>query len=275
MSTTLTGSDVGEPDGSDILWIWARVDLDDPARDDPVRVGLPFRGNVRTQALSHRTCESRIVRCDQMDDTMDAPRGGATSTEQDRPREGASDPTTDLYVHRHLADGYPGLADLADETFAEMHGQVGDDTPRIDRLLLRFQRLTSLPAGAKIAVVGCGPVPQPIKILRDRGYDATGVEPVGSFVERANRYLGDPGIVRLGAAESIPFPDDSQDVVFLESVLEHVDSPEHSLAEVFRVLRPGGFVYLTTTNRHVVSIPDNGEYTVRLFAKLPRLVQEC
>ena len=71
MSTTLTGSDVGEPDGSDILWIWARVDLDDPARDDPVRVGLPFRGNVRTQALSHRTCESRIVRCDQMDDTMD------------------------------------------------------------------------------------------------------------------------------------------------------------------------------------------------------------
>jgi ubiquinone/menaquinone biosynthesis C-methylase UbiE len=183
------------------------------------------------------------------------------------------DPGADPYAARPLAEGFPGLAELADETFAAMHGGAEDAGPRIDRLLLRFRRLTPLRDGARIAVVGCGPVPQPLRILRDRGFEVTGIEPVESFVERANQYLGDR-IVRVGAAESIPLPDGSQDVVFLESVLEHVDSPELSLTEVFRVLRPGGFAYVTTTNRHTIAYPDNGEFTVGLFGKLPRLVKE-
>jgi 2-polyprenyl-6-hydroxyphenyl methylase/3-demethylubiquinone-9 3-methyltransferase len=180
----------------------------------------------------------------------------------------------DLYVSRPLARGYPGLAQAADETFASMHAHDDDDAPRIDRLLTRFHRLTGVPDGARIAVVGCGPVPQPVRVLRERGYEAVGIEPVRSFVERANRYLGGQDLVLTGAAESIPLADGSQDVVFLESVLEHVDSPEQSLSEVFRVLRPGGLVYVTTTNRLALGYPDNGEYTVPLFGKLPRLVRE-
>jgi SAM-dependent methyltransferase len=180
----------------------------------------------------------------------------------------------DPYASRPLAHGYPGLAELADETFAAMHAQDEDDSARIDRLLTRFRRLSGLPDDGRIAVIGCGPVPQPIRILRERGYEAVGIEPVASFVDRANRYLGGHDLVLTGAAESIPLEDDSQDVVFLESVLEHVDSPEQSLSEVFRVLRPGGFVYLTTTNRLAIGYPDNGEYTVPLFGKLPRLVRE-
>lgn len=181
----------------------------------------------------------------------------------------------DPYASRPLAQGYPGLSELGAETFAAMHADDVDDSPRVDRLLTRFGRLTGLQPGARMAVIGCGPLPQPIRVLRERGYEAVGVEPVPSFVERANGYLGGQGLVLTGAAESIPLPTGSQDVVFLESVLEHVDSPEQSLAEVFRVLRPGGIAYVTTTNRLAIGYPDNGEYTVPLFAKLPRLVREC
>lgn len=181
----------------------------------------------------------------------------------------------DPYLSRPLAQGYPGLAQAADEAFASMHVDDDDDAPRIDRLLTRFRRLSGLPDGAHMAVIGCGPLPQPIRVLRERGHEVVGIEPVRSFVESANRYLGAEGLVLAGAAEAIPLDDASQDVVFLESVLEHVDSPEQSLAEVFRVLRPGGFVYLTTTNRLALGYPDNGEYTVPLFGKLPRLVREC
>jgi SAM-dependent methyltransferase len=186
----------------------------------------------------------------------------------------ASPDAADPYEARPLAEGYPGLAELADTTFAAMHGEAEDAGPRMDRLLLRLRRLTPLPEGAHIAVVGCGPAPQPVRILLDRGFRVTGIEPVGSFVERANAYLGGQPVVKVGAAESIPLADGSQDVVFLESVLEHVDSPELSLAEVLRVLRPGGFAYITTTNRHTIGYPDNGEFAVALYGKLPRLVKE-
>lgn len=181
----------------------------------------------------------------------------------------------DLYASRPLAAGFPGLADAADTTFATAHVDDEDDAPRIDRLLTRFRRLSGVPDGARMAIIGCGPVPQPVRILRQRGFEAVGIEPVASFVERANRYLGVDGLVLTGAAESIPLADGSQDVVFLESVMEHVDSPEQSLAEVFRVLRPGGFAYITTTNRLALGYPDNGEFTVPVFGKLPRLVREC
>ncbi len=44
----------------------------------------------------------------------------------------------------------------------------------------------------------------------------------------------------LGTAERLPFPDSHFDAVWVFDVLEHVDDPERMLAEVARVLRPGG-----------------------------------
>ena len=56
----------------------------------------------------------------------------------------------------------------------------------------------------------------------------------------------DPGGVefRLGTAEGLPFADGEFDFVWIFDVLEHVDSPEKVLAEVARVLRPGGSFHI-------------------------------
>ncbi len=45
---------------------------------------------------------------------------------------------------------------------------------------------------------------------------------------------------RRAAAEALPFPDASFDLVTLDNVLEHVQDREKTLAEIRRVLKPGG-----------------------------------
>jgi SAM-dependent methyltransferase len=50
----------------------------------------------------------------------------------------------------------------------------------------------------------------------------------------------------LGSAEDTGLEDDSFDVVLILSVLEHTADPERVLAEIARVLRPGGRLALTT-----------------------------
>lgn len=62
---------------------------------------------------------------------------------------------------------------------------------------------------------------------------------------QAEKLLGDLNVrnVELVAcsAESLPFPDDTFDMVFSSHVLEHVPDRQKANEEIFRVLRPGGF----------------------------------
>jgi SAM-dependent methyltransferase len=50
----------------------------------------------------------------------------------------------------------------------------------------------------------------------------------------------------LTANSSVPVPDSSFDMVLSTQVLEHVPEPTNYVAECFRVLKPGGFLILTT-----------------------------
>ncbi len=54
-----------------------------------------------------------------------------------------------------------------------------------------------------------------------------------------------------GHATSLPFHDHSLDYVIASHVLEHVANPIAALAEWYRVLRPGGIIYLVVPNRRV------------------------
>ena len=47
----------------------------------------------------------------------------------------------------------------------------------------------------------------------------------------------------IADAHDIPLPDDSVDGVWIQAVLEHVIEPDRVVAEIHRVLRPGGIVY--------------------------------
>lgn len=50
------------------------------------------------------------------------------------------------------------------------------------------------------------------------------------------------------AAEQLPFPDRAFDIVYCFSAIEHVESVEGTVAEMVRVVRPGGLIYVHTPN---------------------------
>ncbi len=54
-------------------------------------------------------------------------------------------------------------------------------------------------------------------------------------------YAGNPWDIRQGDAQApLDLPDASLDVVVCEQLLEHLERPEATIAEIHRVLRPGG-----------------------------------
>ena len=180
-----------------------------------------------------------------------------------------------LFRDRPLAEGFPDLEAVSTEVFSESLSRDTGQRARVGHVLRLLGRVVDLEEVRNVTVVGCGPRPETVKILVERGYTVTGIEPVAGYADRARAFLGSGGTVQAGTAESLPLEDCSQDLVFLESVLEHVDSPIKSLDEAYRVLAPGGIAFVITTNRLRVS-PSGAcaEFNVRFYNWLPRLVKE-
>ncbi|NNJ10923.1 class I SAM-dependent methyltransferase [Chloroflexales bacterium ZM16-3] len=74
------------------------------------------------------------------------------------------------------------------------------------------------------------------------------------------------------AGEALPFPSASFDTVVAWDVIEHVQSPTAMLAEIARVLRPGGHCLLTAINRRAWVDP---HYHIRGINWLPRRMAEA
>jgi SAM-dependent methyltransferase len=102
------------------------------------------------------------------------------------------------------------------------------------------------PDGARVLEVGCGPGHLSHR-LAGRGLEATGVDLDPAMVERARASAarrGDTGQRRpmflVGDAAALAFPDNSFDLVVSTLSLHHWADPAAGLAEIGRVLRPGG-----------------------------------
>jgi 2-polyprenyl-3-methyl-5-hydroxy-6-metoxy-1,4-benzoquinol methylase len=53
----------------------------------------------------------------------------------------------------------------------------------------------------------------------------------------------------VGSILEMPFEDNSFDIVVSSEVIEHTPDPLSAIVEIFRVLKPGGTVILSTPNR--------------------------
>ena len=59
-----------------------------------------------------------------------------------------------------------------------------------------------------------------------------------------------PTVAAVG--ESLPFPDQSFDVVICDNVVDHAESPARIVRELARILVPGGLLYFTVNVHHPV-----------------------
>lgn len=96
-------------------------------------------------------------------------------------------------------------------------------------------------AGEKVLDIGAGSGMLEEFCLA-RGVDVYALDPGPKTIERLRARLGLGGKAAVGSSDKIPFPDASFDAVAMSEVLEHLppDVMAASLAEVRRVLRPGG-----------------------------------
>ena len=89
--------------------------------------------------------------------------------------------------------------------------------------------------------------------LAQRGACVTGIDPAAEAINaaRAHARKGDLRIgYDVGVGEALPYDDASFDAVVCVDVLEHVADLNKVLAEVARILRPGGLFLFDTINRN-------------------------
>jgi len=106
---------------------------------------------------------------------------------------------------------------------------------------------------ARVLDVGCGAGFLSNHLARE-GFEVTGLDASQASIDVATRHDG-TGKARylLGDAMSLPFADASFDVVCAMDFLEHVEEPASVVAEIARVLRPGGVFFFHTFNRNPVA----------------------
>lgn len=106
--------------------------------------------------------------------------------------------------------------------------------------------------GKTILDCGCGRGYY-LKMLRHLGgARLAGIDIELPYLRKARRNTaGSRGILLSRAAiEALPFPEATFDAVILSEVLEHVEREADSLAEVRRVLKPGGLAIVTVPHAH-------------------------
>ncbi len=114
----------------------------------------------------------------------------------------------------------------------------------------RVQRLRDvLKPGMRILDVGAGGG-EVVYVLRAMGYDATGFEPNEGYARYAAEVLGLP--VRQGFHQDCLVEPESQDVVTMFHMVEHLEGPFEALQNVYAWLRPGGLLVVEVPNVEAV-----------------------
>lgn len=128
---------------------------------------------------------------------------------------------------------YRGAAAGAEAVSVAMRGRLG-------RILAEPPPV----ANGRLLDVGCG-AGEYVAFAQSQGWRVSGVETDDEAVEVGSKRGLD---IVQGMAESLPFENCTFDVVRLWQVLEHTYSPTKVIAEINRIMKPGGHLLLSVPN---------------------------
>jgi 2-polyprenyl-6-hydroxyphenyl methylase / 3-demethylubiquinone-9 3-methyltransferase len=113
------------------------------------------------------------------------------------------------------------------------------------------EELARDPKGLRVLDVGCGGGLLAEEFAR-LGCTVTGVDPSRESLEVARTHAQEKGLdidYREARGEALPFADGEYPAIYCCDVLEHVDDVGRTIAEIARVLEPGGVFLYDTINR--------------------------
>ncbi len=139
-------------------------------------------------------------------------------------------------------------------SYNQWHEQVHGREAAADILLQQWHRdalqLVGSVSGAELLEVGCGAGDFSLHLAK-LGAQVTGTDFSSKAIEIANLKRAtqtSTAQFQVADAGELPFKDQVFDLVISCECLEHVPDPAKALTEMFRVLRPGGRLILTTEN---------------------------
>jgi SAM-dependent methyltransferase len=115
------------------------------------------------------------------------------------------------------------------------------------RLIEAIVRLGGWPSGARVADLGCGSGVF-TDLMRRKGFASVGVDISPKLVALGRSKYSGLELIE-GDAENLPFDSGSFDGVLLSGLIHHFPDPRRLVAEVRRILKPGGRFVAFDPNR--------------------------
>lgn len=147
-----------------------------------------------------------------------------------------SDPTaltpvvkSNIEVHTRMADAYQ-----REEPHYRPENQA--------KVKANLERLAQRTGTGRLLDIGCG-AGFVIDLVRDVFDEIHGIDATRAMLDRIDTSSGNITL-HEGVAESLPFEGESFDLVTAYSVFHHLEDHRPVLAEAFRVLKPGGALYV-------------------------------
>lgn len=127
-------------------------------------------------------------------------------------------------------------------------------------------------APMQVADVGCGEGVQ-CRLWAERGHQVHGADINKALIALARKRAREAGLgiaYEVASATALPWPDRSMDLCIVPELIEHVADWRGCLAEFVRILKPGGALYLSTSN---MLCPVQDEFDLPLYSWYPGFVK--
>lgn len=119
---------------------------------------------------------------------------------------------------------------------------------------LAAQLSEELPGGGRILEVAPGPGYLAVELARQSRYQVKGLDVSKTFVEIARQNAEKAKVAvdfRRGNVSDMPFPANSFDLVVCRAAFKNFSEPVKAIAEMWRVLKPGGRALIIDLRRDV------------------------
>ena len=144
---------------------------------------------------------------------------------------------------------------------------------RFDMIQTTLLRAVGQPAAPlRVADIGCGAGTQ-ARLWASKGHQVFGADINEALIGLARRRAEQAGLpvqFAVASATSLPWDDASMDLCIAPELLEHVADWEGCLSEMVRVLRPGGALFISTSNK---LCPRQEEFTLPMYSWYPAFLK--
>ncbi|MEO2167165.1 MAG: class I SAM-dependent methyltransferase [bacterium] len=170
-------------------------------------------------------------------------------------------PAGDAIAQREDEAFAGGLMDETAEMFTAYYRDYPDD-PVVQGFRATAERLHALSGGGRLVDVGIG-TGLLLHLAEKAGFRVQGCEISAGAAEMATEEFGVD--VRVGDFLEASF-EEAPDAITMADVIEHTENPRVFLEHAFRVLRPGGVLFVAVPNHRSTLF-----YAADLLARIPGL----